>query len=423
MKRKIALLLSVILAVSVTGCGKKSLSEMNATENTTVDSKVKYEELKPEEGAKLVYWTADTEFGKKMAEQFEAKYGVPVTVEEVGMGANDKISLDGPTGKGADVFMCAHDTFSQAMNSGILRELDPVFVNYLKDRVDEVGIKTVTRDDKIYGVPVSMETSCLFYNKDLVGDKPATTLEDIMKEAKTFNDKSANKFELLFTVGDGYKCYPFLASAGFSLFGKDGQDEDPGFDSDSFEKGLELVKKLKETMPISSTDLGNLTSIKSQFCDGKAAYLITGPWDIDAIKKSGVNFGVTTLPTYEGKPLTPFAGVQNAHVSAYTKYPIAAQLLATYLVSDDAAKELYGLAGKFTTVKSIGEMDEFKNDEVLKAFVKEFEYAYPMPNNVRISYFWTVSKAVAQAVFDGDLSPKEGREKAAKDYKALVDSE
>lgn len=423
MKRKIALFMSLIMAVSVAGCGKKSLSEMNATENTTVDSSKKYEELKPEEGAKLTYWTADTDFGKKMAEEFQAKYGVPVTVEEVGMGANNKISLDGPTGKGADVFMSAHDTFTQGINSGIYKELDPVFVDYLKDRVDEVGIKTVTKDDKVYGVPVSMETSCLFYNKDIVGDKPATDLEDIMKEAKTFNDKSANKFELLFTVGDGYKSYPFLSWDGYSLYGKDGQDEDPGLDSDEFEKGLELIKDLKETMPITSGDLGNLASIKTQFCEGKAAYLITGPWDIDAIKESKINFGVTTLPKYKGKDLTPFAGIQNAHISAYTKYPIAAQLFATYLVSDEAAKQLYSLAGKLTTVKTIGEMDEFKNDEVLKAFVKEFGNAYPMPNNPRISNFWTVSKAVLQAVFDGDISPKQGREKAAKDYKALVESE
>ena len=42
---------------------------------------------------------------------FEEQYGVPVTVEEAGLDAINKIMLDGPAGNGADLFMVAHDSF------------------------------------------------------------------------------------------------------------------------------------------------------------------------------------------------------------------------------------------------------------------------------------------------------------------------
>ncbi len=426
MKKIIALIMAGVMVFAMTGCKKKSLEELNSSseQKNDVTSELSFEELKPEEGASLVFWATDKEFGEEMAKNFEAEYGVPVQVEEVGLGAIDKMTLDGPTGKGADVFMCQHDAFAQGIASGILMPLDDAVVEYLNGRVDEVGIKTVTNEGNIYGVPVSLETSCLFYNKDMVGDNPATTLEEIMEGADKVNDPDNNIFQMLYTVGDGYKIYPILSSAGFSLFGENGTDEDnPGFDSNEFEKGLELLSELHDVMPISSDDLGNVSFLSNQFCEGKVAYEITGPWDVEAFKESGVNFGVTTLPTYQGKELTPFAGVVNAHISAYTKYPIAAQLLASYLVSDEAAIKLYEISGDITTVKSVAEIDEFKNDECVKAFIEQFANSYPMPSVKRISYYWTVSKAVAKAVFDQELTPKEGRQKAINDWNALVESE
>lgn len=380
--------------------------------------------LVPEEGAKLLFWTGDMEFGKAVAEKFQAKYNVPVTVEEVGLGAIDKISLSGPAGTGADVFMSPHDSFQHGVSAGLFLPLEDSVAAALKERVNEVGIKTVTSDGKLYGVPVSLETSCLFYNKDIVGNEPAKTLEEIMEKAKGFNNTDKNEFYFLSTIGDGYKIYPFLSAEGFSLFGKDGLDNDnPGFDTGEFEAGLDLIKQLHGIMPVSSTDLGNVSFLRSQFEDGKVAYEVSGPWDIKEFKNSGVNFGVAALPTYKGNPMTPFAGVQNAHVSAFSKYPKAAQLLAQFLVSDEGAELLYEKANKITTLKDVSNIKGLSEDEYIKPFVEQFANSYPMPSVQRISFYWTISAGVCQAVFDGTLTPQEGREKAVSDWKTMLTTE
>lgn len=449
MKKFLSLLLIVTMIAMLGGCKRQlppeevPANEASADSKTndaktadtgTADTKAANEvtaapaaekaELVPEEGAKLLLWTGDTEFGKAVAEKFQAKYNVPVTVEEVGLGAIDKISLSGPAGTGADVFMSPHDSFQHGVAAGLFLPLEDSVAAALKERVNEVGIKTATADGKLYGVPVSLETSCLFYNKDIVGEEPAKTLEEIMEKAKTFNNTAKNEFYLLSTIGDGYKIYPFLSAEGFSLFGKDGLDnENPGFDTGEFENGLKLIRQLHDTMPVSSTDLGNVSFLRSQFEDGKVAYEISGPWDIKEFKESGVNFGVTALPTYKGKPMTPFAGVQNAHVSAFSKYPKAAQLLAQFLVSDEGAELLYEKANKITTLKDVSNIKGLQSDEYIKPFVEQFANSYPMPSVQRISFYWTISAGVCQAVFDGTLTPEEGRQKAVSDWKTMLTTE
>ncbi|MBU5334495.1 maltose ABC transporter substrate-binding protein [Anaerocolumna aminovalerica] len=435
-KRILSALLAVLFVLSLTGCKKeipidnttvvtdKETKENSDKEGSLQNTQLEEQNLVPEEGAKLTYWTGDVEFGEAVGKKFEEKYGVPVTVEEVGLGAIDKIALSGPAGTGADVFMSPHDSFQHGVASGLFLELEEPVVTNIKERVNEVGVETVTAEGKVYGVPISLETTCLFYNKDIVGEKPAAALEEIMEKAKEFNDSAKNEFYFLATIGDGYKIYPMLSSYGFSLFGEGGKDENnPGFDTDEFEKGLELVSSLHEIMPINAIDLGNVSFLKSRFMEGKVAYEISGPWDIAEFKKSGVNFGVTVLPTFKGRVLTPFAGVQNAHVSAFTDYPIAAQLFAEYLVSDEAASLLYEVANKIPTLKDISNIRGLSEDEYIKPFVEQFANSFPMPSAQRISYYWTISASVCQAVFDGQLTPEEGRQKAVSDWNTMLTTE
>ena len=176
-------------------------------------------------------------------------------------------------------------------------------------------------------------------------------------------------------------------------------------------------------MPISSTDLNNKSSVKANFMEGNVAYYVTGPWDVTQIKESGMNFGITTLPTYQGKQLTPFAGVQCAFVSTFTKYPIAAELLANYLISDEAASILYKQSDGITTLSNIDQVDGLSSDPYLPAFVKQFENSVPMPSVTRISYFWSIAQDIDRAVFDGQLTPAQGRKKSIENWNALLATE
>lgn len=65
MRKLVAFIMAGVMLVAVTGCNKKSLEELNSSENQTsgTEAEVSFEELKPEEGASLVFWATDKEFG------------------------------------------------------------------------------------------------------------------------------------------------------------------------------------------------------------------------------------------------------------------------------------------------------------------------------------------------------------------------
>lgn len=422
-KKIISLTLAAsIIAAAITGCSKKEIPTED--ENASNDSA----ELTPEEGAELTFWTlsGDSEFGQAVAEAFEAKYGVKVNVQENGLDSVNKMMLDGPAGNGADVFMAAHDKFMTAKDAGLLAELSEKSSETVKNEINEVAVKTVSANGKIYGVPVSIETYALLYNKDLVKGEAAKTMEEIMEEALKYNDPASNKFWYLTVPTDGYPAFPFLSLYGFELFGADGIDEDnPGFNSEEFKKGLEKIAELKEIIPIKAEDLKmeTMSLLEQNFKEGKTAYYPIGPWLIKSLKDEKVNFGVTTLPTMDGRQLKSFSAVQNAYVSSYSKYPKAAELFALFLASEEAAQILYDKAYRITAREDISNIEGLKDDEELRVFSEAFKTSVPMPSSKRMSYYWTIMQGVLNSVFDGNLSPEEGAAKAQSDFEALVASE
>ncbi|WP_277406695.1 sugar ABC transporter substrate-binding protein [Lacrimispora xylanisolvens] len=420
-------LAATLLMGSLSGCAKREIptEEKNAEESTENQAAG---ELEPEEGAKLIYWTAsgDLEYGKAIAKEFEEKYGVPVEVQESGMDTVNKMMLDGPAGNGADVFMAAHDFFSTAKDAGILMPLEETVAGNIRNEVSEVAVRTVEDGSDLYGVPVSIETYALLYNKKLVTGEPASTMEQIAEEAKAYNSESENKFWYLTVPTDGFPAYSYLSLDGFELFGKDGNDNDnPGFDTPEFEKGLERIAALKEMLPIKADDLKmeTMSLLEQNFRDGKTAYYPIGPWLVKSLKEENVDFGVTSLPTLDGKQMKSFGIVQNAHVSTYTKYPKAAQLFAEYLVSEEAAATLYSTVYKITSRKDISNVEGLKDDEALSVYAEAFENAVPMPSVKRMSYYWTIMQSVLNSVFDGKMTPAEGAAKAQSDFNDLVTSE
>lgn len=424
-KKLSAISLVLALAVSGVGCAKKELPVDPAT---TPDDSVAVNEdgkLVPEEGAELLVWIDNEKYGTAVAEGFTKKYpGVKVTVQEVGsVEAAEKIQLDGPAGSGGDIFMLPHDKVVSAIDSGILLPIHESVASNLESTILPNALKTVQHGGVTYGVPVAVESVGIFYNKDIVGDKPAQTFEEIFEFAKTFNKPADNQFAFAMDVANAYNAYGFLTPYGFQLFGPDGTNADePGFDSEPFLKGLEFIQSLNTILPVQTNDLKG-EFIGEQFKAGKIAYILDGPWKIEDFKKAGMNLGVITIPTVNGNTPTPFAGVQNVHVSAYTKYPNASTLFAEYMASAEGANILYSTVYKAPALKDTSVVEGLADDELLSVFVKQFENAFPMPSLTRMSYYWSIGEKAISLVFNGQVSPEQAQKAAMEEWNSLVASE
>lgn len=427
LKKACAFTLSLAMAVSMVGCkGNIPVDTTKSTASNTSSSSS--EALAPESGATLKFRTggddSDVTFAKAVAEKFKEKYGVTVSVEKGSLMDNiKKAKLEVSAKSGMDVFMLPHDNTYEAIQSGIPLALDNSIAQNLVKTVNSVAMKTVTKDGKVYGVPVSIETPVLFYNKKLV-KTPAATFEQIFEEAKTFNNTKQNKFWFLFNVNRGSELYPMLSAYGYNLFGADGIDENkPGFNTTEFLKGLQVLKKFHELMPMKAVDSNSTDFMDKEFTDGKAGYILGGPYNIKTYQKAGADFGVIPMPTYDGQQPKTFSTVQNAHVASYTKYPKAAQLFAQFLATNESAELLYSKASKITALKDVSKVKGLSTDPILSTILKAFDNSVPMPSVNRISYFWTIISEVGPEVFDGKITPEAAQKKAVAEWDSFVKTE
>lgn len=86
--------------------------------------------------------------------------------------------------------------------------------------------------------------------------------------------------------------------------------KDVGVDSAGAKAGLTFpVDLIKNKHMNADTDY---SIAEAAFNKGETAMTINGPWAWSNIDKSKVNYGVTLLPTFKGKPSKPFVGVLSA---------------------------------------------------------------------------------------------------------------
>lgn len=377
-------------------------------------------QFSPEDGANLLLTVGkdDEEYAIAVAEKFNQEYNVAVTVKVL---YNDDI-----LNKASDVYITFEQQSADGMRSGSFLQLNSGIVDDLKKDMNNIALKAVTIDDKTYGVPISIDTSVMLYNKKLVTGEPANSIEQILKEAREYNNERADKIWFLADISNGSILYSMLSVYGFNLFGENGNDNNPGFDTEEFKKGLEVVKKYSEVMPlhyangespaISSDCLKDAKFINDQFTGGKTAYMLGDSATLKAVKDPTIELNIAPLPTYDSKQQKPFASVKSAYISASTKYPKASQLLAYYLSTKESAEILYSKGYQITARKDITDIKGLKDDKLLLEIADAFNNAAPMPNVKGINYCLNLFGNIGPSVYDKKMTPEQAQTKVIEDW-------
>ncbi|WP_153025190.1 extracellular solute-binding protein [Glycomyces albidus] len=283
----------------------------------------------------------------KQAGEIYAKDHPNVTIEYKNVELGDalgQIALDGPAGVGADVFAAPSNVTGDLVTGGhILAVADP---DALKSALVESAIKSVTYQDQIWGVPVTLDTYALFYNKAYVTEVP-TTWDEVIAFSTTFNAENSGKYGFAFNPSIYYAA-PFVFSAPDNLlFGPNGDDPaTPNTDTPAAVQGLTEMLALRAVLDVAANDLDPAT-VDTLFESGQAAMTLTGSWNIPVFTDAGIDFGVTTLPARAGtdQPSGSFANSRTMFVSAYTNHPEEAQDFAAFLSSPEMLRLAYELTG------------------------------------------------------------------------------
>jgi len=310
--------------------------------------------------------------------------------------ARAKIELDGPAGVGADVFVTPHDHIGALVQGGHVLPVDDA-ETYMAD-FEDMARMGASYDGVVYGYPLGAETYALFYNKALCPTAPKTW-DEVIAFAKKFNNKAEGKYAIVWPVADGYYGYMFMDSFGAPLFGPNGNDrKQHNLNSANAIKGLTYFQNLrKQVLDVPATDASG-DFCNAEFIEGKAAMIITGPWKITDFKKNGVDFGITTIPSFDGtEPGHTFSGVRVAFVSAYTEYPEVAKSFAKFITSKEMLEKRFKLTDQIPPRKDID-----TNNPLSNGIKKQLKYAKAMPTIPQLGTYWSAMGSAYSGIWDGD---------------------
>jgi arabinogalactan oligomer/maltooligosaccharide transport system substrate-binding protein len=394
----------------------------SASASAPASSAAASDQYKPEDGAKLVVWYSASERAliDDAAKAFKAKYGVDVTFQDVGPDKSiEKMITDGPAGVGADVFSAVHDRLGAAVQAGVVLPND-IHGEESTANNSEKAVNAWTIDGQLYGYPMSVETTAVFYNKDLIPEAPKTW-DEVISFAKTFNDVKAQKYAYMWEVGNGYWSWGFFGGYGAYVFGKDGTDPaDIGVNKPEGVEAAKFFESLKDILPIKAADIK--ADIKtSLFTSGKLAMNVSGPWQTQEFIKGVKNLGVAEYPTLpNGKSMMPFSGVKGFLVNANTKYPIAAKLFAQMVSSEEYQMKNFELFGSLPANKNVAASDKVSSDPFASVFLKQFDNSTPMPKISGMNAFWATHEAALASLWNNKADPQKTMDEWAKKIKDSI---
>ena len=341
--------------------------------------------------ATLVVWTDQDRQAAmtKLATEWAASKGVTVKVVVKDFGSiRDSLGTVNAT-DAPDVLNAAHDWTGQLAANGLVEPLYPssaVRAQFPTYTLNAFSYGTAVK--KLYGIPVAVENIGLVVNTKLV--KVPTTFAQLESEALAYKKKAHQTFGIAVQQGangDAYHMYPFFSGLGGYIFGvnKAGNldPSDIGVANPTFLKNAKLIDKWnKEGLINSKLDYtGGLNAFLKQ----QAAFWITGPWNTDTLKKSGLSFKIIQVPAI-AKPSVPFLGVQGVMVSKYaTTHGVdaAAKDFVSFLATPAAQTQLAAANGR-----PPANIKATSNDPVLAQFSKASKGGVPMPNIPQMSSVW-----------------------------------
>ncbi len=368
--------------------------------------------------SELTIWADETRAPiiEEIGNAFTEKYGVDIIVQEMGSGdIRDQLKVAGPAGEGPDIIVGPHDWLGELVTNGLLAEID------LGDKASSFfgpAVDAFMYDGKLYGLPYATENLAFFRNVDLVPDAPQTW-DEVKEIATQLEDAGTVEYGYALQENDPYHFFPIMSAFGGYVFGRDAVGSyDPtnvGIDSEgSIAAATWLDSMVKEGHMAAGVDY---STMHSMFENGQIAMIITGPWALNEIKESDVNYAISSIPNATNTT-TPFLGVQGFMISSFSEDPLLAQtFLLEYVATDDTMQAIYDANPRPSAYLPIREKT---TDPDMVAFGEAGINAIPMPAIPAMSAVWTAWGNAEALVFQQQQTPEEAFRNAAEQIRSAI---
>ena len=284
------------------------------------------------------------------------------------------------------------------------------------------GPKAAVSDGgKVFGIPIGSNSLALYYNKKMLTDAgvtapPKTWAE--LTETATKTTKSPVYGIAFSAINDEQATWqwePFLWSNGGSL-------TDLG--SEKAKEALQLwVDWVKKGVASKEVVNWNQENVPSQFIGGRAATMVMGPWQLSNVKKSGVDFGIVTIPVpKEGeKPVVPLGGEVWCVLKGDSKVEQAAVKFIEFTQEPERLRKICDTFNYISSVRSIAKQQGEANPE-LQPFVDQMDTARARSQDGGAKYpdISLATRTAIQRALTGEASAEAALKEAAAKIKDIL---
>ena len=291
---------------------------------------------------------------ERIATAWGSRRGVSVEVVEKNFGdIRDQLKTVAPA-TAPDVIIGAHDWTGQLAADGLVLPLSPkkaTLRQFPKYALDAFSYGTAVK--RLYGSPVALENVGLVVNTRLA--TVPKTWASLQKQALAFKKKSADNLAIAVPqapAGDAYHMYPFFSGLGGFVFGRNKAGnlnaKVIGVANPIFLRNAPMIDAWDRLGLINSKV--NYDTAKNAFLKGQAAFWLTGPWEADTLRSSGLRFQIVQVPKIKFQSV-PFLGVQGFMVTRFANShgvaTLAKDLVASYIMLPASQRALAAANGRF----------------------------------------------------------------------------
>lgn len=359
---------------------------------------------------KLIVWQssgAQEDFIRMMGKLYTEETGVEIEVQPVDqLSQDDKLALDGPAGKGADILAWPHDQLGIPVLQGLLWQLPEEEIGL--DNYSDAAIEAMRVGGKLYGIPYAMETTALIYNKDIISEIPES-FDEFLDKVTALNNPVENIYGFMAKLDDLYFMYGFISGYGGYIFERIDEGfnvENIGLSNEGAIRGMKLIRSFRESglMPEGST----YDVAMGLFSGGDLAVTLTGPWEFDNFNKSGINYGIAPLPVLDnGNYPKTFIGVKGYYISNFSKNKKEALKFIQWLTTQGNNYKQFQETAIIPARIDVLDLPEFQKNQNFISFAIQADRGEPMPNIPEMAQVWEPMNNALTFVANGEATPEE----------------
>ncbi|MFA6780947.1 MAG: extracellular solute-binding protein [Bacilli bacterium] len=258
-------------------------------------------------------------------------------------------------------------------SDGTIYDISSMFADFTSVSQDDFFssvYETNIYDNKLYGLPLNVTASVLFYNKNLVATVPQT-----WEEWLSCRDSLPSGKSLFDGIGNGgyagWYFQAFLANCGGSFL-NEGKSAVAFNDS----HGIEAAEMIRSLYGSDQTSIIN-RGTSDAFGNGLVAFKLGSSSDIDRfdINFPTLNYDVALVPSKTGEISRSNMGGENAVVYSHSKLKVECGKLMEFLLREENLDNLSDFTGNFPAIRTYATSEDTR----LNIIIAQMENSVPRP--------------------------------------------